>query len=180
MGVHHIALATRDIQATHRFYTQVMGFRLVKALAIPWPGSATGGWAKHLFYATGEREDAELVAFWALHDASVGAGFRTEVSTALGLPTWVNHVAFEARSAEELALRRARWLEHGASVTEVDHGFCRSIYTMDPNGILVEFCVTTSAFTPEDAMEAERLLHDSAPALEPPRPATLHRPGRPR
>jgi catechol-2,3-dioxygenase len=91
----------------------------------------------------------------------------------------VNHVAFEARSEEELALHRARWLEHGASVTEVDHGFCRSIYTMDPNGILVEFCVTTRAFTAEDVAEAERLLGDSAPALEPPPPVTLHRPGRP-
>ncbi|MFM2078795.1 MAG: hypothetical protein RJA49_2685, partial [Actinomycetota bacterium] len=30
MGFHHVALATHDPAATHRFYTEVMGFHLVK------------------------------------------------------------------------------------------------------------------------------------------------------
>ena len=29
MGVHHVAYATADLDATHRFYTEVMGFSLV-------------------------------------------------------------------------------------------------------------------------------------------------------
>ena len=28
MGVHHMAFGTRDIHATHRFYTEAMGFEL--------------------------------------------------------------------------------------------------------------------------------------------------------
>ena len=29
MAFHHVAIATRDLAATHRFYTEAMGFRLV-------------------------------------------------------------------------------------------------------------------------------------------------------
>ncbi len=30
MGFSHIAIAVKDMQATHRFYTEAMGFELVK------------------------------------------------------------------------------------------------------------------------------------------------------
>ena len=46
MGVHHVAYATADLDATHRFYTEIMGFSLVKTVSAPTP---QGGWAKHLF-----------------------------------------------------------------------------------------------------------------------------------
>ena len=35
MGFHHLALATRDIKATHEFYTAAMGFELVKVAVGP-------------------------------------------------------------------------------------------------------------------------------------------------
>ena len=62
MAFHHVALATRDIDATHRFYTEVMGFTLVKAVVAPTPN---GGWARHVFYDTGDG----MIAFWDLHDS---------------------------------------------------------------------------------------------------------------
>src|SRR2546421_509771 len=34
MAFHHVALATRDLEATHRFYTEAMGFELVKAVVL--------------------------------------------------------------------------------------------------------------------------------------------------
>jgi len=33
---------------------------------------------------------------------------------------------------------------------EIDHNWCRSIYTRDPNGTVVEYCVTTGQFTQAD------------------------------
>ncbi|MEE3326324.1 MAG: hypothetical protein VX252_03250, partial [Myxococcota bacterium] len=43
----------------------------------------------------------------------------------------------------------------------IDHGWCRSVYTVDPNGIMVEFCVTTKpdefAQTEEEALRLLRL-----------------------
>ena len=59
MGFHHIALASRDLAATHRFYTEAMGFTLIKAVAAP--TDKPDGWAKHLFYETGGNG---LIAFW--------------------------------------------------------------------------------------------------------------------
>ena len=35
MGYHHIALAVTDLAATHAFYTEAMGFELVKAVVGP-------------------------------------------------------------------------------------------------------------------------------------------------
>ena len=47
MGYHHVALATKNIEAIHLFYEGVMGFQLVKVEVAPSP---EGGWAKHFFY----------------------------------------------------------------------------------------------------------------------------------
>ena len=35
MAFHHIAVAVSDLAETHRFYTEVMGFELVKATRPP-------------------------------------------------------------------------------------------------------------------------------------------------
>ena len=69
MGIHHIAITTRDLSATHAFYTDVMGFELVRVDAAPTPEAAYGdgnGWARHCFYDTG---NGQCLAVWDLHDA---------------------------------------------------------------------------------------------------------------
>lgn len=159
MGFHHTAVATRDLAATHRFYTEAMGFELVKVVAAETEG---GGWAKHAFY---EITKDEYIAFWDLHDESIRAEWSPAISTGMGLPIWVNHIAFRAADLADLEARKSRWLDHGATVSEIDHGWCRSIYTVDPNGILVEFCTTTHAMTQADRDQARRLLDDPRPPL---------------
>jgi catechol 2,3-dioxygenase-like lactoylglutathione lyase family enzyme len=170
MAFHHVALATRDIDATHRFYTEVMGFTLVKTVAGA-TGSPGGGWAKHVFYDTG---GGEMLAFWDLHDDTIPADFNPSISRGLGLPEWVNHIAFDAPDIAALDQHRRRWQEHGIEVVDIDHGWCHSIYATDPNGTLVEFCCTTGTFTPADAAAAERMLHDPAPVLEAAPNITFH------
>ncbi|HXQ22328.1 MAG TPA: VOC family protein [Candidatus Acidoferrales bacterium] len=170
MGFHHTAVATRDLDATHRFYTELMGFELVKVVA--GPTEAAGGWAKHAFY---EITKDEYIAFWDLHDDTL-PDFSPALSTGIGLPIWVNHIAFRATDLKDLEARKQRWLGHGATVHEIDHGWCRSIYTVDPNGILVEFCTTTQAMTAADREEARRLLTDPHPPLETPKQVTIHQP----
>lgn len=168
MGFHHVALATRDLEATHRFYTEAMGFELVKVVAAPIEGGQ--GWAKHLFYDTG---GDGLIAFWDLHDETLPA-FDPAISTAVGLPPWVNHLAFHAEP-EELEQRIERWTGLGIDVAEVDHGFCRSIYAMDPNGTMVEWCADTRPLNDDDRREALALVFDPAPPLEVPPVPTFHR-----
>jgi len=171
MGFHHLAIATRDLKANHEFYTGPMGFELVKVVV---GQSGRDGWAKHLFYDTG---NGEMIAFWDLHDPDLPENWSSAISDGLGLSRWTNHIAFHAEDLDDIAARRQRWLDHGLEVTEIDHGWCTSIYTSDPNQILVEFCTTTREFTDEDRAEAQRLLADPAPALEAMPKILHHRPG---
>jgi catechol 2,3-dioxygenase-like lactoylglutathione lyase family enzyme len=170
MGFHHLAIATRDLDATHRFYTEAMGFELVKAVAAPTP---EGGWARHLFYDAG---DDGMLAIWDLHDDEhIPPDFSPAISTGLGLPAWVNHVAFNATDLDDLCRRRDHWLSLGYDAAQIDHGWCTSVYTNDPNGILVEFCTTTSTFTEHDRAEAAAVLAASEPPLEAPPDARFFR-----
>ena len=112
MGIHHLAIATPRIDAVHRFYTEAMGFELVKAVVNPTP---EGGWAKHVFYDTG---DGNLIAFWDLHgDYEVPGG---GLSGSVGLPDWTNHLAFTATDRAALDAARDRWLALGLDVVEID------------------------------------------------------------
>jgi len=161
MGFHHVAITTRDPEATHAFYTEVMGFRLVRVEAGP---AAEGGWARHLFYDTG---NGECLAVWDLHDnPAVPEAFDTSISRGLGLPSWTNHLAFAAPDLDALTATRERWRAHGYDVLQIDHGWCTSIYLDDPNGIAVECCCTTRAFTAADAAEADELRRADDPRLE--------------
>jgi catechol 2,3-dioxygenase-like lactoylglutathione lyase family enzyme len=169
MAYHHLAVAAKDIEVSHRFYTEAMGFELVKVVTAKTP---EGGWAKHLFYETG---GGELFALWDLHDEAIGSGWGEGLAKGVGLPVWVNHVAFDARDAGGLDAHKRRWLEHGHDVLEIDHGWCVSIYTEDPGGTLVEWSYTTRDFTDEDRAEARRLLADPRPPLESAPATRLHR-----
>jgi len=169
MGFHHVALGSRDTAATHRFYTQAMGFELVKTVAGKTPG---GGWSKHFFYDTGGHG---LIAFWEIHDdAEVRPDWSSDIARGCGLPPWANHLAFEAHSDAEFDAALRRWLDDGHDVVEIDHGFCRSLYTSDPNGITVEWCITVQVFSDADKKKAAEDLADPNPEFEPEPPMRVH------
>jgi len=167
MGFHHVALATRDTAATHRFYTDVMGFELAKVVVAPTPGEH-GGWAKHFFYSTGTSPSGEqgMMAFWEIHDDEIGTDFPANLNDSIGLPWWVNHIAFDAPTTEDLERHRDRWRAHGQTVLEVDHAFCVSIYIRDPSGNMVEFCHTVREFTESERARATAMIADARPALD--------------
>jgi len=53
---------------------------------------------------------------------------------------------------------------------EIDHHWCHSVYATDPNGIMVEFCTTTQAFSQADkdialAALVSDDLEDSVPPI---------------
>jgi len=168
MAYHHMAIVTKDMATTHQFYTEGMGFELVK---VEKAKSPTGGWAKHFFYDTG---DGEMMAFWELHDERIPAEHETAIATGLGLPMWTNHIAFGARDLKELALAKDRLLGAGYDVMEIDHNWCQSVYVTDPNGIMVEFCVTTRAFSQADKDEAFAALTSDDLADSPPASVQMH------
>ena len=159
MAFHHVAIATRDLEATHRFYSEAMGFELVNVDVIPY---LEEGWARHLFYDTG---NGEMLAIWDLHDHDL-PDFDPAISTGLGLPNFVNHIAFGAESLGELDSCIDRWLAYGLDAVRIDHGWCTSIYTDDPNGIMVEFCCTTRVFDDHDRKQANERALAASPDVD--------------
>jgi len=146
-----------------------MGFTLQKVVV---GASPEGGWAKHFFYDTGGNGD---IAFWEIHDgADAPVAAKTAISDDMGLAHHYNHLAFDAATLDDLAVKRDRWLANGYDVAEIDHEFCVSIYTDDPNGIMVEFCCTTRAFDDDDRRQAQQRLTETKPTLDPDPKITFH------
>ncbi|HZP28383.1 MAG TPA: VOC family protein [Acidimicrobiia bacterium] len=165
MAFHHVAITTRDLEATHAFYTEAMGFELVRAETARTPESAESGdgWARHLFYDTG---GGQCLAVWDLHDPEhLPTEFDPSISRALGLPPWTNHIAFDAPDLDALEAHKQRWIDRSLPVVEIDHGWCTSIYAEDPNGITVEFCCTTRRFDDADHADALEKLTAERPPL---------------
>ncbi len=149
-ALHHLAFACRDLEETHAFYTDIMGFRLVHAEV----SHVRDGYLKHVFYDIG---DGSCIAFFYLQGAGEPEEYDTAISTGLGLPVWVNHVALRG-TPELVAGLRERLDRHGRSADfELDHGWSKSFYIVDPNGILMEFCVDDPGFV-ADEEEALRVL----------------------
>lgn len=135
--LHHIAFATRDVEATYDFYARRLGMPLVHAEN----HLVRDGWFRHFFFDMG---GGECIGFFAIDGVGEAQDYRTDVSTGLGLPVWVNHVAFNVDGLDDLDAMKRRCIDVGIELLmETDHGWCRSIYMIDPNGIMVEFTTTT-------------------------------------
>lgn len=150
-ALHHIALACRDVEATHRFYGEILGFELVHTEI----QKLKRGEVRHFFYDLG---DGSSIAFFDLSRvAGLGDGIKTAISTDLGLPAWVNHIALRvdaARRAELSARLAAAGIE---PALELDHDWCTSSYYADPNGVLIELCEDTTGM-PREPEQAAKLL----------------------
>ena len=107
-----------------------------------------------------------MMAFWEIDDPAIGNEFPVDLNKSQGLPVWVNHIAFDASSLDELARHRDRWRSHGNTVLEVNHEFCVSIYITDPSGNMVEFCHSLREFTDEEKARAAAIVPTPAPDLD--------------
>ncbi len=165
MAYHHLALAAKDMKETHDFYERIMGFELVKVEIAP---VSTGGWGKHFFYRM-DGDDSRFIAFWELNDVPRQEDFIYDLNGGANLPPMTNHYSFSVDSKEELESWRTKWLAEGLDVFEIDHNWCHSIYTSDPSGNAVEFCLTTAEFSDDDRARALAALKETVftPSPEP-------------
>jgi len=164
MTYHHLALAAKDMAAMHDFYENVMQFELVKVEIAP---IREGGWGKHFFYRMGG-DDSKFIAFWELHDTPSQEAHEFDLNKAANLPPGTNHISFTAQSQDELMAWKDRWAQAGLDALEIDHNWCHSVYTTDPNGNVVEFCVTTGSFTADDRERALSALSETEFKPSPP------------
>lgn len=140
-GIHHLGLATHDMEATLRFYEGVLGFPArVCDLGRP----EGGGTTRHAFLDMG---NDELLAFIECNDVpGVPEDFDTGINLGLGInygPSMI-HFAFRVDDEPALDAKRSQLLDKGVEVTDVvDHGWSKSIYFTDPNRLLLEYCCLT-------------------------------------
>jgi len=151
-GVHHLGLATLDMDRTIDFYTRNLGWKVSWCDVIEPP---EGGRIKHAFMDTG---DGTLVAFMCPEKVpSIPQEFKTDINSAQHLPPAFYHFAFDCDTVEDLERKRADLLAKGVDVTPVvDHEWCRSIYFNDPNGLLLEYCATVREFNADDQIMKHR------------------------
>lgn len=155
MALNHIAFCTHDPELTYKFYTEAMGFRIAGIEA----DDTKGNKYKHCFFDTG---DGCFLAYYDLNafGTKAFADAETNVTRAMGLGPAYMHVAYEAKDRAGLDAIRQRWLDHGLEVAEGDHhkGWMYSIYTFDPNGLMVEAAYVDGELADKDAEEAYQIF----------------------
>lgn len=151
-GFSHVGLSTLDLDKTREFYEGVLGFKVVVADTIK---IKEGGAIRHIFFDTGRDQ---LLAFMEPRGIpGVPVEYDAGINRGLGTPAAFYHFAFEAGSAAGLEDKRRELIAKGVQVTDVvDHGWAKSIYFKDPNGMSLEYCCLVRNFTEDDATMQDR------------------------
>lgn len=135
VGLNHLVLNVRNLEESHRFWTEIVGFKLVgelkKTPTRPNPpkmrfysGDRGGGTMNHHDIALVENTSLpEPPKEWSMY----------------GMPTAINHIAV-ALPDRETWLKQLEYLQaKGVKFDRrVDHGMTHSLYIHDPNGYGVE------------------------------------------
>ena len=146
--LHHNAWVTRDQEATRQFYEDLIGLPLV----------ATWSETDELFGA----ERVYCHTFFGLADGSALAFFQfaNESDQELFGPPMpespFSHIALKVdHDTQDGVAKRLADAGYEAPATFVlEHGYCRSLYVRDPNGLLVEL---TADHADVEAINATRV-----------------------
>lgn len=145
--IHHVAYRCRDAKHTVEWYKKHMAMEYLVAFAEDYvPSMHTRDPYMHVFLDAGQ---GNVLAFFELPK-------QPEMSRDLNTPEWVQHIAFEVDSREELISAKERLEREGISVVgPTDHTLFHSIYFFDPNGHRLEL-----AWNDPTAVEAQRKLSE--------------------
>jgi len=133
-GLHHVALVTPDLDATIRFYVEVLGLRLVASMP------AAGPRPRHcLISADTEDGSKDWLHFFEQRDVTIspyplesGPMFPPELGA-------FNHVALSLPNEEAGLALRSRLAGLGVPVSDVNSmGPVRTILFLENNGLLLE------------------------------------------
>lgn len=146
-GLNHVAYVTLDTAATRRFYTEILGMRLVGHAAESAVGST--GEAVSFLHTFFEMDDGSCIAFFQIDGQEMDHKDTP-------LPKWAPHLALSVNSRDHFDSVHRRLREHGLEVVgPVEHeGIWSSIYFFDPNGVRLEITHQNRPLTAEDASSA--------------------------
>src|SRR5215211_3941508 len=136
-GLHHYAYRCRDAEETRHFYEDILGLPLTHVIRMDHVPS-TGEYCPyvHVFFQMG---DGSYIAFFDLGD-------NLKPDPSPNTPAWVNHLALEMETEDELVAAKKRLEDAGIQVLGItDHHIIHSIYFFDPNGIRLELTVPTAS-----------------------------------
>ncbi|NQV58510.1 MAG: VOC family protein [Alphaproteobacteria bacterium] len=133
-GLNHLVLNVRNLEESHQFWTEILGFNQVGEL-----------------HATAERPNPPKMRFYSgdhdgldnHHDVALVENTALPEPPAewsmFGMPIAVNHIAITLPSREawlqQLAFLQSKGIKFDR---RVDHGMTHSLYIHDPNGYGVE------------------------------------------
>ena len=127
-GLSHVALATGDMDATIRFWRDLLGCRLVGRLGRPGQ--------RAYFFDAGR---GTMVGFFEWPGTQPIPEKDAQVPVAG--PFAFDHVALAVESLQDLFRLKDRFAAAGVPASDVtDHGFIYSVYLHDPNRVTVECC----------------------------------------
>src|SRR4051794_2276439 len=131
--LNHAVLYVRDVERSHAFYRDVLGFRAKTEI----PGRAV------FLQAEGSTNDHDL----GLFAIGAGAGPSEAGRRTVGL----YHLAWEVDTLAELSRIRDALLQAGALVGASDHATTKALYAQDPDGIEFEvsWLLPADLITPE-------------------------------
>lgn len=123
-GVHHIALVTSDMDATMRFWHEVLRAEIV--------ATASADDHRMYFFRIGE---SQTVAFIEFRDVD-HVQYAKPARVAYPLASQFDHVSLNLDGEDSVRALRDRLVEYGCEVSDfVDRGVYCSIYFTDPTGI---------------------------------------------
>lgn len=143
--LHHHAYVVKDQEATRHFYEDILGMPLVATWCEVEHVRGKERTYCHTFF---ELTDGSAMAFFQFADPADEAELLLDSASSL------NHVAL-ATSAEQQDLTRQALEAAGVNHRTVDHGYCRSLYTTDPDGLTVEFTVDAADVGEIDAWQRQ-------------------------
>ncbi len=151
--LHHYAFLTKDQEATRAFYEDIIGLPLVATWSEADEIFGAHREYCHTFFALG---DGSALAFFQFAEQADQEQFDPDFT-----PTPFRHIALnvtaDVQARDRDAPRRVGW---DARPRVVDHGYCRSLYTLDPNGLRLEFTVDSDN-ADEIARDREADAHDT-------------------
>jgi catechol 2,3-dioxygenase-like lactoylglutathione lyase family enzyme len=151
-GVHHLAIATRDMKAQIEFFTQVVGMELV---ALYWMHGVPDTF--HGFLRLGDSCSLAFVQMPAMQAIEPQLGLSHAGSAAGPVaPGAMQHVALNVDSEAALLALRDRLRSHGYWVMgPIDHGMCKSMYLAGPEGIALEFATSAAPIDADEWLDPE-------------------------
>src|SRR5262245_30600843 len=148
--LHHTAYVSKDLEQTRAFYEDIIGL----PLAATWSESdELFGEVRTYCHCFFELEDGSALAFFQFADERDATLFGPKMPD-----TPFHHIALNVDAGTQEAIAgRIKAAGYKAPDTFVlEHGYCRSLYITDPNGMIVELTCDSPDANAADLVKARR------------------------